>query len=409
MSVASEGGQDAPNHPHAVWMGLIAGLSHNLIVGCLMGSFSVMLASVEARLGVSRAESSSVGGLVLFGAALIGAFLGPVVARVSLRPLMFLGAAMMVAGFAILAFTASYPLYLATYLLLFGPSMAITGSMGPATLVTRWFGRNRGLALGLVHLPLVVAFVPLACTWLLENHGAEATYLTLAAVVGAVLLPATLLIRDHPPGAAPTADAGAPALGRDTMDVPQILRSGAFWAITVVAGLIIASLMMLTFNMIQIAATRGITGYAAASLQAIMAFAGMAGSILFGWVADRIGGARGMALIAFNSAVLLGLLLVDLPYAALVVVFALLGLNGAGMIPNVSRALAHSLGLGSFSRAIGLQGALSVPFTLAGIVAMGASFDTTQSYAPALAGIALLLLAAIPIAFYAAGRAFSRG
>jgi cyanate permease len=407
MAIAREEAHGAPNHPHAKWMGLVAGLSHNLVVGCLMGSFSVMLASVELRLGVSRAESSSVGGLVLFGAAIIGAFLGPVVARVSLRPLMFFGAALMVAGFLILAFTKSYPLYLATYLLLFGPSMAITGGMGPATLVTRWFSRNRGLALGLVHLSLVVAVMPLLCTWLLAQYGAQATYLVLGVLVGVVLFPATLLVRDYPPGSAPAPSAeGAPAIAADTLDVPQILRSPAFWAITATAGLIIASLMMLTFNMIQIAATRGVTGYAAALLQAIMAFAGMAGSILFGWLADRIGGARGMALLAFNSAVLLALLLLDLPYPALAAVIGLLGLHGAGMIPNVSRALAHSLGIGSFSRAIGLQGALSVPFTLTGIVAMGASFDATGSYSMALGGMAALLLLALPMAFFAAGKRF---
>ena len=221
---AGEG--EAPNHPNAKWMGLIAGLSHNMIIGCLMGSFSVMLASVETRMGVSRAESSLVGGLVIFGSAIIGAFVGPVMAKYSLRPLMFLGAALMVAGFLILAFTTSYPLYIASYLLLFGPSMALAGSVGPATLVTRWFSSNRGLALGLVHLQLVVAVMPLLCTWILANYGAQATYLTLAVLTGVILFPATLAIRDYPPGAQPqmAADSPAQSAGPDTLTVPQIVR-----------------------------------------------------------------------------------------------------------------------------------------------------------------------------------------
>ena len=396
---------DAPNHPNAKWMGLIAGLSHNIIIGCLMGSFSVMLASVETRMGVSRAESSLVGGLVIFGSAIIGAFVGPVMAKYSLRPLMFLGAALMVAGFLILAFTTSYPLYLASYLLLFGPSMALAGSVGPATLVTRWFSSNRGLALGLVHLSLVVAVMPLLCTWMLANYGAQATYLTLAVLTGVILFPATLAIRDYPPGAQlEAAEVAAP----DSLTVPQILKTPAFWAIAMVAGLIITSLMMLTFNMIQIAASLGITGYDAALLQSIMAFSGMAGSILFGWVADRIGGGRGIALIALNSALLLLLLQIDMPYAARAAVIGLLGLHGAGMIPNVSRALAHSLGSESFSRAFGLQAALSVPFTIVGIAAMGLAFDRTGSYGLALNGVALAMLLGIPLALYAASRKLSR-
>ena len=407
--LAATAEEGLPNHPNAKWMGLIAGLSHNMIIGCLMGSFSVMLASVESRMGVSRAESSLVGGLVIFGSAIIGAFVGPVMAKYSLRPLMFLGAALMVSGFVILAFTTSYPLYLACYLLLFGPSMALAGSVGPATLVTRWFSSNRGLALGLVHLSLVVAVMPLLCTWILAHYGAQATYLSLAVLTGVILFPATLAIRDYPPGAQPQAaqDTAANVAAPDSLTVPQIIRTPAFWAIAVVAGIIITSIMMLTFNMIQIAASLGITGYDAALLQAIMSFSGMAGSIIFGWVADRIGGGRGMALVAFDSAVLLLLLQLDMPYAARAVVIGLLGLHGAGMIPNVSRALAHSLGSGSFSRAFGLQAALSVPFTIIGIAAMGASFDATQSYGMALNGVAVVLLLAIPLSLYAARKKLS--
>lgn len=434
-AVAEEG---LPNHPNAKWMGLIAGLSHNMIVGCLMGSFSVMLASVESRMGVTRAESSSVGALVLFGSALMGAAVGPIMGRYSLRPLMFFGAALMVSGFLTLAFTTSYSLYIAVYLLLFGPSMAIAGSVGPATLVTRWFSQNRGLALGLVHLSLVVAVMPLLATWILAHYGAQATYLTMGVLVAVILFPATLMIRDYPPSMVPgiggpnNSDRGIamPASeaiedfipGEDpqveaekntaanaaSLTVPQILSNPAFWAIATVAGLIITQIMMLTFNMIQIAASHGITGYDAALLQAIMSFSGMAGSILFGWVADRIGGGRGMALIALDCAILLMLLQLDLPYPARAVVTGLLGLHGAGMIPNVSRALAHSFGPGSFSRAFGMQSALSVPFTAIGLVAMGISFDKTQSYDTALTGIAIMMVIGIPLALYAARKPLIR-
>lgn len=414
-------------------MGVIAGLSHNMIIGCLMGSFSVMLVSVEERMGVTREMSSGVGALVIFGSALMASFVGPMMAKHSLRGLMFVGAFLSLAGYLLLAFTNSYLFYVGSYLLLFGPSMAIAGSVGPATLVTRWFNRNRGLALGLVHLSIVVAVMPLLCNWLLENHGSQAVYLMMAGLVGITLLPATLAIRDYPPASAPAslaaADPGLPVaeavedfvpstddpaaeagkLGpdADTLTVGQILRTPAFWALSITAAMVITSIMVLTFNMIPLAESLGIDRDRGALLQAIMSFSGMAGSILFGWVADRIGGARGIALLAFNSAVLLVLLQLDLPYAALAVVMGLLGLHGAGMVPNISRALAFSLGQGSFSRAFGLQSALSVPFTAVGIWAMGASFTRTGSYSVALIGVLVALLVTVPFAWWAAKRAFN--
>ncbi len=429
MAIAMTDGGDssAANHPLALRMAIIAGLSHNMIIGCLMGSFSVMLASVEQRMGVTR-EMSSVGGiLVIFGSALIASIVGPLMAKHSLRVMMLLGASLSVAGYLVLALTTSYPLYIASYALLFGPSMAIGGSVGPVTLITRWFGRNRGLALGLAHLSIVVAIMPLLCNWVLEHHGARVTYLMLAAIVGVCLVPFTLLIRDHPPGAnaAPAPDEGvllaeavddfvpgadlqaeAERLEHDdggTMTVSRILRTPAFWALSLTAAAVITCVMVLALNMIPLAESLGIDRARGALLASIMAFAGMAGSILFGWVADRIGGARGLALLAFNSAILLALLQVDLPFLALAVVIGLIGLHGAGLIPNVSRALAHSLGQGAISRAFGLQSAISVPFTAIGILAMGAAFTRTGGYEPALLGIAIALMVAVPLAL-ATGR-----
>lgn len=108
-------------------MALLAGLSFNIIIGCLMGSFSVLLGSVEERLHVARSLSSIAGPLVIFGSALIASVAGVLIARYSLRWLLFLAAAMSVAGYLLLSVTTSYPLYIASYALLFGPSMAIGG------------------------------------------------------------------------------------------------------------------------------------------------------------------------------------------------------------------------------------------------------------------------------------------
>lgn len=408
MHIEDAAAESTPNHPQAVWMGLIAGLSHNMVVGCLMGSFSVMLASVEDRLNVTREMSTAAGPLVILGSAILASLAGELMARRSLRLLMFIGACLSVLGYLVLAFTTSYPLYLGAYLLLFGPSMAIAGSVGPATLVTRWFSRNRGLALGLVHLSIVVAIMPLLCNWVLEHHGAQTTYLMLAVLVGVSLMPATLAIRNYPPGGGAVHDvsghaASAVTDASATLTVGQIIRRPAFWALAAASGIVIMSLLVLTFNMVPLAESLGIGRDQGALLQSIMAFAGMAGSIIFGWVADKLGGARGLALLAGGMAVLFGLLLLDLPFAGLAVVIGLLGLHGAGMIPNLSRSLAHSLGQGSFSRAFGLSTAVGVPLTVIGVMGMGAVYTRTGTYAPAIMGLAILLAVAVPLALATRG------
>jgi MFS family permease len=383
-------------------MAAIASLSHNMVVGCSMGSFGVMVAIVAARTGIKTETALLAGPLLMLGAAFSAPFLGDLIARRSLRMLMFAGAMLSLVGFVLLAFVPSAPVYFAVYLLLFGPSMTLAGSVGPATLVTRWFDRHRGLALGLVHVNLIVAAMPLLFNWLLEafpEHGAQVVYLVMALLVGAILAPVTLAIRNFPPdaGQSPAAAAHAASVEANALTLGQIARSPAFWGLAVAASAIIACVMVLTFTIVTMAEGMGFTRGQGAALQSIMSFSGMVGSVLFGWVADRLGGIRGLALLAVDFAILMSLLMIKLPYEALVVLVGLLGLHGAGMVPNVSRALASTLGQGSFSRAFGLSSFLSVPFTAIAIAGMAFSHDRTGSYAPALAGLVILLIAVVPL------------
>ena len=233
-------------------MALIAGLSFNIIIGCLMGSFSAPLDSVETRMHVTRSLSSIAGPLVIFGSALIASVAGVLIGRYSLRWLLFLAAAMSLIGYLVLAYSNSYPIYIACYALLFGPSMAIGGSVGPATLVTRWFTRHRGLTMGLVNISFVVAVMPLLCNWTLKTYGAQATYLMLAGVVAVFILPFTLLARDNPPGIDRQNGGREPRIAQSgqAATIGRIVRQAAFWALAVTAAIIITGIMILTFNMI---------------------------------------------------------------------------------------------------------------------------------------------------------------
>jgi MFS family permease len=187
----------------------------------------------------------------------------------------------------------------------------------------------------------------------------------------------------------------------------EIVSRPAFWCLAVASSAIITSIMVLTFGMVTIAEGMGYTREQGAFLQTLMALSGMAGSILFGWVADRLGGFKGLALLAFDFALLMAMLLFKLPYPALMLVVALLGLHGAGMVPNVSRALTSALGQESFSRAFGMSSFLSVIFTAAGLYGMSLSHKILGDYSGSTVGLVALLLVAIPLAFAASRRSVS--
>lgn len=387
------------NHPLAVRMAIIAGISHNIIIGLLFGSFGVLMTSVEGRLGVSRELSSLGVPLVSVSHALLAPFVGALAARYSLRWLFLAGALCSVAGYTLLATTHSYPLYLAAYGLFLGPSMCLAGAMLPPTLVTRWFKSNRGKALGLVHIPVIVAITPVVVSLVLGSYGAAACYAIMAALTAVVLVPATLLVRDNPPGetVADTGHAAAPVAGGAT--VGQIATSARFWGFAVCASTIMMGAVVLGTHLVPMAEVWGMDATTGATLAAIMSMAGIPGSILWGWVADKLGGGMTLMIAALGCAVLWSLLLMGPAFPIAAILLALLGMHGTAGIPVLGMALSEAFGPASFSRAFGLSNLMTLPFTVIGVQAASAVYVNTGSYNGLIMMMVVIFLLVAPLPF----------
>ncbi len=390
------------NHPLAMRMGLIAFVAQNLVIGLTMGHFGVMLASVEQRLNITTTQAS-VGMLVLIvGSSLTAPFIGVLMARRSLRQMLVAGGVLTALGFYLLAFTGSYPVYLLAYLC-FGLAMSLTGSIGPSTLVARWFNQNRGLALGLVNLPIAIAVVPLALNWVVESQGYFTAYLAMALLATVVLIPATLLAIDHPPtGETPAPEASGLRTADGSFTVGQLVARPTFWAICLAAIASMTSSVLLGTLLVPMGISWGFSRGESALIQSIMSAVGLIGSVLFGWLADRLGGARTLALVAFDCVVLWALLLLQLPFAAVAIVVGLIGMHGAGAIPGLGRAISDVFGQASFSRGFGVNTMIALPFMAIALVGAPSVYQATGTYAPAIVAMAAYFAIAVALALYAA-------
>jgi predicted MFS family arabinose efflux permease len=394
--------EGAENPPLAIRMGVIAGVAHNVVVGTVMGHFGLMLASAEQRMSVSAGQAALGIPLVLVGASIVAPFAGVIIARYSLRMILLIGALLAVGGFLLLGLTDSFPLYLLAYGLFLGPAMSLTGSIGPATLVTRWFTANRGLALGIVHLPIVIAVLPVPLNWFLELYGHVAAYLTLAAIVAIGLVPLTLLTVDHPPGGeAPAPEPAEQRTADGSFSVWQLLARPRFWAICLAAIASMSSSVLLGSLLVPMGVSWGFSRAESALIQSIMSAVGILGSILFGWLADRLGGARTLAVIAFDCAILWLVLLIQPPFFVTAIVVGLIGMHGAGAIPGTSRAITDAFGQASFSRGFGLNSMIALPFIAFAIIGSAGVYTATGSYAPALAAMAAFFAVAVVLALVA--------
>ncbi|MFT3965064.1 MAG: MFS transporter [Sphingobium sp.] len=373
------------NHPLANRMAVIAFLTNNVTIGTLWGSFGVLLGTVETRLGVGRELSTLAVPALNLVMAVCAPLVGMLAGRISLRLLMTAGMAMIGAAFLLLALTDSYPLYLFAYGALMGPGMAI-GVVLPATLVTRWFHVGRGRALGIITTPIMVALLPLVTSWILQTAGIAACYFLLALLCGLAVV-ASLMIVDRPPTDAAAGDHPArDAAAGHAMTAADIVKSPRFWALSIAAVASNTSSIILGAQLVPMAGTWGFSPTLAATLMSTMSLVGIAGTILFGWIADRIGGPLALAMIVFDGALLWSLLLLHPPYPALVVLIGLIGLHGAGVLPVLGLVLSQAFGPANFSRVYGISSMVNLPFSVAAIPLVALAYTTTGSYAAAIVG-----------------------
>lgn len=389
MSATGTAEPAVQNDPRAPLMAVIAFLNQNITIACIFGAFSVLLSAVQSRLGVGPALSTLGVPVLALVTALMSPVVGMLAARFSLRLVLLVGAALNVAGYVLLAASSAFPLYLIAYGALLGPGMAVAVIV-PATLVTRWFVVHRGRALGLITAPVMMSLMPLVATWMVQSHGLTMTYAMLAAL-SAVSLVANVFVVDHPPGAADltSQQEGAARAGGNAM--ADVLKSPTFWSFALAFAASGAGSVIIAAHMAPMALSWGFSAGLAAVLLSIQAFIGIAGNILFGWLADRLGGVRALALVVLDTAVLWLLLLLHLPFAPTAVIVGLIGLHGAGALPALSVALGEAFGQENFSGAFGMANLINLPFSVLCVPAAALIYARTGSYNGAIVGQAAFL------------------
>ena len=307
------------------WAWIVAAVSFLAILGAagFRAVPSVMMDPLHSEFGWSHATigaAMSVN-MVLFGVT--APFAAALMDRFGVRPVLVSALLLIAAGTGLGVFmTASWQL-----LLLWGVLVGLgTGSISMgfvATVSTRWFVRHRGLVTGLltaagatgqlIFLP-VVAHITDALGW---RWASIVVALTALAVVPLV----ALLIRDHPRDVGTTAYGAPPdapddqvpngSFGAAVQGLRQGMRVPAFWLLAAsfaICGMTTNGLIGTHF--IPAAHDHGMPPTVAASLLATIGIFDVAGTVLSGWLTDRVDPrillvvyyvGRGMALFTLPS------------------------------------------------------------------------------------------------------------
>jgi MFS family permease len=363
-------------------------LAQNLAIGLIFGSFGVLIKPVAEELQASRALASLGIAVVMLLMGLAGPVLGILLARYPIRRVMATGAVLMAAGFAIAARADSFPAFLLGFSVIGGVGCAALGVIPATTLASNWFVARAGLAIGLVNLPLFVAVTPPVVAWAIEHHGWRIALDAMAALI-VVTLPLLRLVASRPEdvgqralGAAAVAVRTGPVPGAEPgSGVASLLGSHRYWGALIGASLLTCGGVVLVSHLVPYAIDRGIPAASAALLLSVNGAFSMAGALVFGQVADRLGGRAALGLIGLIQAMCWsGLLMAD-RFLLFVPLLVGTGMCGGGTHIAFSALLNGAYGREGFARALGLAAMLMLPVTFSAAPLAGWLFDGSGSYA----------------------------
>jgi MFS family permease len=349
----------------------------------------------------------SMGSVCAFIAPLAGAMAD----KYPARRMLGIGVVILAIGFLAISFAHAPWQILASYAVILPVAVLMTTSIVTNSVISRWFVRRLGLALGISGFGLAAGGVllPPLVAALLETFSWRSIWQGGAALVICVVLPLTLLvIRDQPTEREGfhylSGDGGAPVHshhgrgGGETMGWGKVLSSRNFWIIIIAYLPMLALYGAVMQNVAPIAATRGFSERTAGMLMSVLSIGQLTATLGGGAISDRIGNrlpliglglicALGGAICAFGTSV------------PLMVVGVFLVAAGGSFWPVVTAALASEFGAANVGRAFGAV-SFFLPLGVLAPFSVAKAQELTGSYVPSLmAMIALTLLGAFACLF----------
>jgi MFS family permease len=347
--------------------------------------FGVFLPVLANEFGWSRGAISVAPSLNLIIGGLIAFVIGAASDRYGPRLILTMSAVLVGLLFALASRVAAlWHLYLVLGVLL-GIAMSSV-YLVPTTTVSRWFVERRGLALGILLAGLNLAFVtgPRLSAYLIERFGWRTTYLVLGALVWILAIPGCLLTR-FPPTA--TSDNGQTtrSVASTGLTLHEALADRRLWLLVTAWMLLGFNQMMMSIHLVSYVKDQGVSLERAALALTILGTGTIAGRILVGMAADRIGTKRTFWFCLTLQVVTLVAVIAGLSLSVLDFLLFWLGLSAAGSDTTLVKGAVETFGV----RAIGaVMGVLSLGWRCGaalGPTVAGFIYDALGSYVLAFA------------------------
>lgn len=371
------------------WITSMGVLGNAFQGGFIFWTMGIYTSTFEDEFQASRAKINLIETLLSVGTNLLSPVMGVLIDRWSPRHLMTIGMLCLGAGLILISQAGTLFNVWVVWATLMPLGALLIGVLPSAALISRWFRRRRGLALGLSVTGSSIggALVPPLMTWMFMVWGWRPALLISGLVILAVAPVFFLVLRNFPEDIGLEQEEDDPdprhsvgAVDAKNWTIPEMLRTSSFWWQTLISASLLAVTLGTLANLSLHAKDLGITGQRTALLYSIIAFCSFGGKVAMGHLIDRIGVRRSGFLTASLLAAGMALLLTLQHYPGLVFASFVIGLGFGGVTPLWTNMPARTFGARSIGRALGVMNPLHIPITATSAPLAGWISDTQGSY-----------------------------
>lgn len=366
------------------------------IVGLALYGLPLFYDHMVREFGWSRTQVTSGNAISkLIVGPLFGFVAGWVIDRFGPRRLMLVG--ILMAGAALLGLGGMSALWMFyAFYLLNALGYVCGGPLPNQVLLSRWFQRGRGKAMGFAYLGIGLggAAVPWLAYWLTGLWGWRGALYALGGLVIVLAWPMAYLTKEAPAAPKPADGTG------DGMPFGVVLRSPAFYLLAAGSMCSIAAVGGANQHLkLYLSLDQGYSQGEAARVISLVLACSIAGRLLMGWLADRWPKRRVMLVIYLLVAAAIPLLFFVRSRAAMYLFAALFGLGLGGEYLIIPLMAAELFGVAVLGRVMGIVVTADGVAEAVSPMAVGYLRDISGSYAWGFTALVVVaLIGAVAIA-----------
>lgn len=357
--------------------------------------FAVFLKPVCGSLSISHSTLASGVLMMMVMCGLGTPIMGVLADRYGSRRILLAGIPLFAASIASLGLLRASPVVIYLLFAVAGGFGAMHNTVPYAKAVSKWFDRERGLALGIAMagIGFGIAGVPQIAKLLIQSEGWRLAYAGVGAMVMLfAFVPVLLFVREPDAGETPHGGHGASVRQLPGLTFRQAAAGWRFW--TIGAGFFVAVISTngTLSHVIAMLTDRGISATDATAVLSTAGIGVVLGRLICGWSLDRFSASRAAPVFFAIPAVGIALLAADLPLAPSLAGVALCGVGLGAHVGMLAFFASRYFGLRAYGRIYGTLFGAFLAGSGTGPFLNSLSFDLLGSYQPALIAFATALL-----------------